>query len=37
MANKIQRTYKLDDIIEHVIYEKNVSEVSALASAVLTL
>ncbi|KIX10171.1 uncharacterized protein Z518_01252 [Rhinocladiella mackenziei CBS 650.93] len=23
MANKIQRTYKLDDIIDHVIYEKN--------------
>ncbi|OAL32862.1 hypothetical protein AYO20_07653 [Fonsecaea nubica] len=23
MANKIQRTHKLDDIIEHVIYEKN--------------
>jgi hypothetical protein len=24
MANKLQRTYKLDDTIEHVIYEKNV-------------
>lgn len=25
LANKIQRTYKLDDIVEHVLYEKNVS------------
>ena len=24
LANKIQRTYKLEDFIEHVIYEKNV-------------
>lgn len=24
MAYKIQHAYKLDDIIEHVIYEKNV-------------
>lgn len=24
LANKIQRAYKLEDFIEHVIYEKNV-------------
>jgi hypothetical protein len=35
MANKIQRTHKLDNIIEHVIYEKNVRRESHSSRALL--